>query len=103
VFQRQLSKEGLSNVVNQSGKSAASLMSTEDLADLFTPDFGSLSSTYDSMLVADERTTVAASEGSPAEPSERPAPSDNAPVRRPQACLRVSAPAFSPVHCGHCT
>ena len=37
MFQRQLSKEGLSNVVNQSGKSAASHMSTEDLADLFTP------------------------------------------------------------------
>lgn len=50
MFQRQLSKEGLSNVVNQSGKSAASLMSTEDLADLFTPEFDTLSSTYDSMV-----------------------------------------------------
>ena len=50
MFQRQLSKEGLSNVVNQSGKSAASHMSIEDLADLFTPEFDSLSSTYESML-----------------------------------------------------
>jgi hypothetical protein len=55
VFQRQLSKEGLSNVVNQSGKSAASHMSTEDLADLFTPDFASLSSTYESMAEATEK------------------------------------------------
>jgi hypothetical protein len=52
VFQRQLSKEGLSNVVNQSGKSAQSDMSTEDLADLFTPDYDCLSSTYEGMLRA---------------------------------------------------
>lgn len=54
VFQRQLSKEGLSNVVNQSGKSAQSTMSTEDLADLFTPDYDCLSSTYEGMLEAAE-------------------------------------------------
>jgi hypothetical protein len=59
VFQRQLSKEGLSNVVNQSGKSAASMMSAEDLADLFTPEFDSLSSTYDSMLEAEDGTQAA--------------------------------------------
>lgn len=52
MFQRQLSKEGLSNVVNQSGKSAQSDMSTEDLADLFTPDYDCLSSTYEGMLEA---------------------------------------------------
>jgi hypothetical protein len=54
VFQRQLSKEGLSNVVNQSGKSAASLLSTEDLADLFTPEFDIFSSTYESMVEASQ-------------------------------------------------
>jgi hypothetical protein len=54
VFQRQLSKEGLSNVVNQSGKSAKSDMSAEDLADLFTPDFDSFSSTYESMVDAEK-------------------------------------------------
>lgn len=54
MFQRQLSKEGLSNVVNQSGKSAQSDMSTEDLADLFTPDYECLSSTYEGMLEAAE-------------------------------------------------
>lgn len=53
IFQRQLSKEGLSNVVNQSGKSSASLLSSEDLADLFTPEFDSLSSTYEGMVEAD--------------------------------------------------
>lgn len=53
IFQRQLSKEGLSNVVNQSGKSSASLLSSEDLADLFTPEFDSFSSTYEGMVEAD--------------------------------------------------
>jgi hypothetical protein len=94
VFQRQLSKEGLSNVVNQSGKSAASLMSAEDLADLFTPDFGSLSSTYDSMLSADERTTTATSKDSPNE-STQPIPSDDTPVQRPQARCHISCTAIA--------
>lgn len=70
MFQRQLSKEGLSNVVNQSGKSAASHMSTEDLADLFTPEFDSLSSTYESMVTStDSQEDEAEEEGAGAVPS----------------------------------
>ena len=77
VFQRQLSKEGLSNVVNQSGKSAASHMSAEDLADLFTPEFDSLSSTYDSMVDDSEASAALA-----ATPGER------AVINRGQVCSR---------------
>ena len=53
IFQRQLSKEGLSNVVNQSGKSAASIMSADELADVFTLRGNTMSDTYDSMASYD--------------------------------------------------
>ena len=66
VFQRQLSKEGLQTVVNNSGKAgdtggsggggggadsglAANLMSAEELRDLFSLRQLTLSDTYDSM------------------------------------------------------
>ena len=112
MFQRQLSKEGLSNVVNQSGKSAASLMSREDLEDLFTPEFGSMSSTYESMVEAAGRASKsqkaeeaaealvglehdeddkASSEASPSGKGTggEAAPDLTQPVHRDQACLLV--------------
>lgn len=36
VFQRQLSKEGLQQLVGHAGKAAASMMSTEELRELFS-------------------------------------------------------------------
>jgi hypothetical protein len=90
VFQRQLSKEGLSNVVNQSGKSAASLMSAEDLADLFTPDYDCLSSTYESMLEA------AADVGDAA---ELPEEQRRAHVYRAQVCVPEPSRTFPNLLC----
>jgi hypothetical protein len=84
VFQRQLSKEGLSNVVNQSGKSAASHMSTEDLADLFTPEFDSFSSTYES-LVADK-----SDQGDEAAEKDCGAVVPSGPVHRGQVRIRAA-------------
>ena len=48
VYQRQLSKEGLQNVVNNEAKGSAAPMSAEELRDLFTLR-STLSDTYDSM------------------------------------------------------
>jgi hypothetical protein len=85
VFQRQLSKEGLSNVVNQSGKSAASLMSSEDLADLFTPEFNSRSSTFESMVAATDRETQPSDNIGPSAAASLDAP----PVLREQVSLTL--------------
>ncbi|PSC67651.1 DNA repair and recombination RAD54 [Micractinium conductrix] len=55
VYQRQLSKEGLQQVVDSKagGKSAGpNLMSVDELRDLFTFEPDTLSSTYDSMAAA---------------------------------------------------
>ena len=49
VYQRQLSKEGLQNVVNNDAKGGSALMSSEELRDLFTLRGCTLSDTYDSM------------------------------------------------------
>ncbi len=63
VFQRQLSKEGLQQVVNSNAASAegeaggglsASAMSSDELRDLFTLRTLTLSDTYDSMCAADD-------------------------------------------------
>ncbi|GMH34356.1 hypothetical protein BSKO_02190 [Bryopsis sp. KO-2023] len=54
VFQRQLSKEGLQGVVNQSGRAGASLMSSEALRDLFTLNRETPSDTYESMRNEDD-------------------------------------------------
>ena len=87
IFQRQLSKEGLSNVVNQSGKSSASLLSSEDLADLFTPEFDSFSSTYEGMVEAD------LNKGGAGRWVEMTQEQKAAPVLRSQACtLACSLP-----------
>lgn len=83
MFQRQLSKEGLSNVVNQSGKSAASHMSAEDLADLFTPEFDSLSSTYESLV------TDKASQEDEAQEEDAAAVVPSGPVQRDQVRKRA--------------
>lgn len=53
MYQRQLSKEGLQNVVNSESKGGAALMSSEDLRDLFTLRGTTLSDTYDSMCCSD--------------------------------------------------
>ncbi|GAB4814175.1 hypothetical protein N2152v2_001221 [Parachlorella kessleri] len=57
VYQRQLSKEGLQQVVNSKGgaTSGPNLMSMEELRDLFSYDPTTLSSTYES-LCKDDRT-----------------------------------------------
>jgi hypothetical protein len=72
VFQRQLSKEGLQQVVNNSGAGGsasgeegginAAAMSSEDLRDLFTLRAHSRSDTYDSMCadIGDEAEEEAA-------------------------------------------
>ena len=57
VYQRQLSKEGLQNVVNkssggESGAAGTAAMSAEELRDLFTLRRDTLSDTYDSMCQA---------------------------------------------------
>ena len=57
VYQRQLSKEGLQNVVNkssggESGAAGTAAMSAEELRDLFTLRQDTLSDTYDSMCQA---------------------------------------------------
>ena len=50
VYQRQLSKEGLQNVVNKADTASNSnLMSSEELRDLFTLRAATLSDTFDSM------------------------------------------------------
>lgn len=49
VYQRQLSKEGLQNVVNNDSKGGSALMSSEELRDLFTLRAQTLSDTYESM------------------------------------------------------
>lgn len=93
VFQRQLSKEGLSNVVNQSGKSAQSDMSTEDLADLFTPDYDCLSSTYEGMIEAAEGGGTVLSEERLRAPVHRaqvlPPLSDTQPLTAPPAHTKI--------------
>ena len=60
VFQRQLSKEGLQQVVNtnaatdgESGSVSAAAMSTDELRDLFQLRTATLSDTYDSMCADD--------------------------------------------------
>ena len=49
VYQRQLSKEGLQNVVNSESKGGSAPMSAEELRDLFTLRGHTMSDTYDSM------------------------------------------------------
>ena len=49
VYQRQLSKEGLQNVVNSESKGGSAPMSAEELRDLFTLRDHTMSDTYDSM------------------------------------------------------
>lgn len=49
VYQRQLSKEGLQNVVNNDAKGGSAVMSSEELRDLFTLRSATMSDTYDSM------------------------------------------------------
>ncbi len=77
VFQRQLSKEGLQQVVNsnasasaegeQGGGLSASAMSSDELRDLFTLRTLTLSDTYDSMCADDDSDVdVDGVEGGPA-------------------------------------
>ena len=49
VYQRQLSKEGLQNVVNNDAKGGSAVMSTEELRDLFTLRASTASDTHDSI------------------------------------------------------
>ncbi|GLC33814.1 DNA-dependent ATPase protein rad54 [Pleodorina starrii] len=49
VYQRQLSKEGLKQLVSKNGKAAANVMTAEDLRELFTLNATSWSDTYDCM------------------------------------------------------
>ncbi|CAD7701124.1 unnamed protein product [Ostreobium quekettii] len=54
VFQRQLSKEGLQGVVGKSGQAEASMMSAEELRNLFSLNLNTVSDTYDSLCQADK-------------------------------------------------
>ncbi|GIL43572.1 hypothetical protein Vafri_1202, partial [Volvox africanus] len=49
VYQRQLSKEGLKQLVSKNGKAAANVMTAEDLRELFTLNADTWSDTYDYM------------------------------------------------------
>ncbi|KAG2497992.1 hypothetical protein HYH03_004251 [Edaphochlamys debaryana] len=49
VFQRQLSKEGLKQLVSKSGKAAANVMTSEDLRELFALNADVASDTWDHM------------------------------------------------------
>jgi hypothetical protein len=61
VFQRQLSKEGLQNLVGKNGKATASLMTTEELRELFQLEINTLSSTYDVLCNGNKETAGAGS------------------------------------------
>lgn len=67
IFQRQLSKEGLQQVVDtsasaKSGASGNNLMSSEELRDLFTYDEQTVSSTYDAVCVREAKGAEEAAE-----------------------------------------
>ena len=89
VFQRQLSKEGLQQVVNSNAASAegdqggglsASAMSSDELRDLFTLRTLTLSDTYDSMCAGDDSDVDVDVDGL----EEGPARQE--PICRQQAC-----------------
>lgn len=66
VFQRQLSKEGLQNVVNSKADGAgSSSFSSEELRDLFTLRTSTLSDTYDSLCCGDDGDGGVPPEGAP--------------------------------------
>ncbi len=65
MYQRQLSKNGLASLVNQSAGNDSNLVSTEELRDLFTLRTDTMSDTYDSMY----RTRGNGEGASPRDPS----------------------------------
>ena len=97
VFQRQLSKEGLQQVVNSNasasaeggepgGGLSASAMSSDELRDLFTLRTLTLSDTYDSICADDDSDVDVDSE-------EGPAPKEA--ICREQACPAASCMVVS--------
>ncbi|KXZ56498.1 hypothetical protein GPECTOR_1g446 [Gonium pectorale] len=71
VYQRQLSKEGLKQLVSKSGKAAANVMTAEDLRELFALNTNIASDTYDCMVAAPAAAASAAAVAAAAVPAHR--------------------------------